>query len=813
MKRHVLLFALAIAILQPALAETEFHGLDLGKDDSLLFSARTDLPADGNFDSLFIAGSGPGMLFGSTAATGSPAGGTASGSAAAPAISALTVYPESMVLVDGNRRLQVQNRLGIFRTDAYFHNLAPVAGCAAFAKGAAAPSGRVLPSAASPDGAWIVVSERISAAYCRLAIVETTTAKKTVVSDKVEADVENFPVRWAPDSRYFVYAKAGVLYYYSIEQHAGARVLSEDLRRIGQGSIRSARWGKDSSLFYLRGSSLYRILPAEFFPLALYRGLAGMGSLAGSLPFPYDPNFDDFWVSTDGSRIVLAKDNRNIFLLYLNPDDATGPKKVSALPYLLLQGGTTVRDVLWPLHGAVTVFTDSIAGQARRPGAYRFSAPADPTELDLTPAVKELEVAGASELVLSPDEKKVAVVTKAGIIVKAYEDWATLATIREPDALHALWIDPRNLILASAHLVESIELATGARGLVTLAQADAYGRDKDGNILASSGGLYYSLSPMIVPATSATAPAATQAGQTAAAAIWSAGGWTAEEGFGPLPAATSSDNYRVYLEPSASGAFRNLVMIRAIKAYGTATLLPPPAASYAPFPDKEEPRSGASFDHGSRIRRRELALTFDCLDSSEGLTSVLNTLREYGITATFFVNGEFVRRNPGSARLLAGSGQEVGSMFFTTVDPTDSRFNADRDYIRRGLARAEDEWYAATGHELALLWHTPFYSVNDDIISAGASMNYGCVGRDVDSLDWMTRLDAAKFPAAYLDSHSIVERIVALAKPGSIVPIRLGTPEGGRSDYLFHQLALLVNALEDSGYDIVPVSTLIEHAK
>jgi len=253
-------------------------------------------------------------------------------------------------------------------------------------------------------------------------------------------------------------------------------------------------------------------------------------------------------------------------------------------------------------------------------------------------------------------------------------------------------------------------------------------------------------------------------------------------------------------------------MIRSVKALGTRPLFPPPATSYAPFPDKEEPRAGASFDHGSRIRRRELAIVFDAIGSADGLVDVLNVLKDYGVTATFFVNGEFVRESPGAARLLAGSGNEIGSMFFTAVDPTDARFKIDTEYVRRGLARAEDEWFSATGKELSLLWHTPYYTVNTDILAAGASMNYTFVGRDVDPLDWVTLADVARMPSSYLDAHRIVEKVLAEARPGSIIPIRLGIPAGGRDDYLFRELALLVDNLVGSGYRIVPVSTLIEHA-
>ena len=54
---------------------------------------------------------------------------------------------------------------------------------------------------------------------------------------------------------------------------------------------------------------------------AIYSGIVQPGVLVGKAPFPYDPNFDSFWISPDGSKVLLCKDGRNIFLYGLDPDD------------------------------------------------------------------------------------------------------------------------------------------------------------------------------------------------------------------------------------------------------------------------------------------------------------------------------------------------------------------------------------------------------------------------------------------------------------------------------------------------------------
>jgi Predicted xylanase/chitin deacetylase len=778
MKRSLSIVALSLILTASATAELEYRGLDLGKDDSLLFSAQTDLPGSGAYGSLFVSDLG--------------------GEGAAQ----LTVYPEQISLVERGARLQVQNRFGLFRSDKSFSSLAPVKGYPAFARGSAVRSGRLLPCASSPDGAYILSVVPTSAAYARLVLFDVAKGVENLVASQVGFSIDSVPARWSPDSRNFVFVKNGSIYYYSVDQLVGDRVLDEEYRRIGDGRISCVRWGSDGSLFYLKGSSLFRILPAEFYTQAMYRGMAGMGELVGKTPLAFDPCFDEFWVSRDGSRMILSKGGRNLFLLYLDPDDFGSDPRISALPYLFLQGDTTVRDVLWPRDGAVTVFTGSFRDGSSRSSAFRISAPQDSGTVGLSPAVRELDVAGALELMLSPDETRVAVVTGDGVAIRNYADWSLSSQVKAPGALHALWVSSDMLIVAGSMLIEAIVPSTGQRSLVALSQAEKYGRSDDGSFCAQVGGKAYKRAALA----GAAVPAAASSGSAT-------GGWVPAPSFTPAPASTSSNSYRVYLDSLAAGSYRNNLLVRSIKSLGTKPLFPAPITAYASFPNKEEPLSGASFDHGSRIRQRELSLVFDATGSSEGIAEVLGVLKEYGITATFFVNGDFIRQSPGAARLLASSGHEIGSMFFTEADPTDTRYKTDADYIRRGLARAEDDWFAATGKELSLLWHAPGYTVNSDILAAGASMNYTYIGRDFDPQDWVSKADALRMPGAYLDAHAIVERTMAAAKPGSIIPIRIGIADGGRDDYLYRELALLVDDLVVAGYRIVPVSTLIEHAR
>jgi peptidoglycan/xylan/chitin deacetylase (PgdA/CDA1 family) len=292
-----------------------------------------------------------------------------------------------------------------------------------------------------------------------------------------------------------------------------------------------------------------------------------------------------------------------------------------------------------------------------------------------------------------------------------------------------------------------------------------------------------------------------------------AGAWKKIDAYAVREKSVASDAYRVYLEESIRGSYANLLLVREAKGFGTTPLFPAEKVIYEPFPAADEPVDFTNFAHGSRIHRREVSLLFNAIDSAEGLTLILNTLSGYKVRATFFVNGEFVRRYPDMVREIADSGHEVGSLFYAHFNMTDSRFNVDRDFVKAGLARNEDDYFAATGRELSLLWHAPYYIVNSEILGAAAEMNYTNAGRDLDSYDWVAATESNQARGIYLQAADLVERIIAEKKPGSIIPLQTGVGNTRRDDYLFQKLDLLLNELARRGYDIVPVSTLIEHAR
>ena len=760
MRKTLLLSCLSLAAAF-SFGQVSFSGLDLSPSDRLLFAASAASSGTGTFTTLFLADSRTRHM------------------------RQLTFYPEEVQLLQDRDVLQIQNRFGVFRSETEFANIAPIAMFPSFVAGSQVQPGTIAPMQTSPDGRYLLYLRTRSPAYGDLTLLNVATGAQTVISTKVELSLESLPASWSPDSRFVVYAKTSGIYYFSLAQMQDNRVLSEDLRNIGAGSMANVRWAGGGTLDYISGVIVYEIDPNELFTRALYTGFLKIGKVVAKIPFQFDPNFDSFWVSPDGKNLLLNKGGRNVFLYYITLDDFHASGVPLSLPYLSLPRDTTVRKVIWSGGNVVTMLCETRSGGVRGSAVFRLSQDAQGAYGTFV----RTDDKGVLDVTLSPDGTRAALMNADGVTWKDYATWQDKGTLAHPSPLHVLWLGDDDLLVAGAYFIERYSIGSGVSTLVALSQPGDFGHARDRDAVL------------------------TRVKDRVLAFDEASGGWKAADTYAVREKSLVSDNYRVYLEPSARGSYANMLMVREAKGFGTNALFPPETVLYEPFPTNDEPVDFTNVSHGSRLRRREVSLVFNAVDSAEGLTRILNTLTAYRVRATFFVNGEFIRRYPDAVREIADSGHEVGSLFYAYFNMTDARFTVDRDFVKSGLARNEDDYNAATGRELSLLWHAPYYIVNSGIISAAATMNYTYAGRDLDSYDWVTSSESNQARGIYLRAADLVERIVLQKKPGSIIPLQVGAGEGRRDDYLFQKLDILINELVGRGYDIVPVSTLIQDAR
>lgn len=780
MKRLVAVLLVIAGSVFTVSGQVTFEGLDLTAGNRLLFQARTAVPRFGAYSTAFLADIDDAQL------------------------QQLSFFPERLSVLTATGQVQIQNRFGVFRTpmqtaaedeppaDALLGlGPQPLSYLDAFVNGDDVQSGKTLRVGVSPDGRYLSVLRPTSAAFADLVLHDTIADEQIVISRRVEIDIDRSPLLWSPDSTFFVYTKNSRIFYYSLDQQRDGRVLAEELRDLGGGNLNSVRWADQNTLYYVSGTLVYRVLGVEFFARSIYQDLLNVGTIAGKLPYNFDPSFDRFWISPAGDKVILDKDGRNLTAFVLQPDDFTSVGETISLPYLFLPRNTRVEQLIWTPDDTVTVLTGSVRAGDDATALYRLNL-SDPQRRSSFAAVDNQGVLG---IALAADGVRTLLWYQDRIEVRNHSDWTVLTTAASNELVHAQWSGRNEVVIATRSIVERVDISARrpTRTLIALSRVDEYRFDTDSDApIVRVDNQWY------------------RAGERSWQKI------TAPTG--AYEPGVATEQFRVYLESLASGNYSNMVMVRNVASFGTRALFPSPSIAYEAFPETDDPISFTVFSQGSRIRGREVALVFNAIDSVAGLTEILNTLSEYDVRATFFVNGDFIRRHPGAVREIANSGHEVGSLFYTHFNMASGRFAITRDFVQEGLARNEDEYFDITGRELSLLWHAPFYFVSPELLEASQAMNYTYIGRDVDSLDWVARRDETGISRLYRPSAEIVENVIEQKQPGSIIAMTVGRPgddrpDGGRDDYLFERLDVLINALLVRGYRMVTVSTLIDRAR
>lgn len=739
--------------------EVRFAGPDLSDTYLVVFKVRSDSPGCGAYDTLLTM------------------------DLETRTLTQLTHFPERLVYLAGRKVLQLQNRFGVFHSDPTLSNFQPYPLFPSLIADNRILQGSLSPVKLSPNGRYLLYLEGSSPAFGDLFFIDLDKGNRQLVSKKIEIDLASTPIVWAPDSSFFVYSKNGVIYYMSVRQLGEQRGVEESYRQIGPGRIGAMSPGGETSLYYVSESLVYELDSRELFTRALYRGYLDIGRLVGKIPFRFDANFDHYWISPAGTHILLSKGGSNLFLYALSREDFSSTGTIQSLPYLYLPRNTRIQRVLWNDTGVLTILTAGSENGRANTQAFRFEV----AEMAANPAFQRLDVDGAQDIILSPDESQAAVVLQDRVVLYDYLTWSKVSEYSHPEALQVAWISEEELVIAGRKVIELYTLDGGRKRLLGISQPNGYSFSADEEaVLVTVGERTFQSTGV---------------------------GWIESAGAVLRSRKITSDSYRVYVEETPDRLFKNMLMIRDLKGLITTTLLEQKPGELEPFPEEDDPLDFVTFDHGSRIRRREIALVFNVIDSVEGLPAILSALADYGLRCTFFVNGEAIHSYPDAVREISRSGHEIGSLFSIYFDMTDARFRLDKEFIKRGLAQNEDQYFAATGKELSLLWHAPYYFVSSDIVQASREMNYIYVGRDVDPLDWVTWEMSLTTRDIYFPASKLVERVVEEKKPGSIVPVLVGRPEGDRDDYFFHKLDVLIDALIKGGYDIVPVSVLIEHAE
>ena len=181
------------------------------------------------------------------------------------------------------------------------------------------------------------------------------------------------------------------------------------------------------------------------------------------------------------------------------------------------------------------------------------------------------------------------------------------------------------------------------------------------------------------------------------------------------------------------------------------------------------------------------SLSFDAAWGNEDTPELIRILDSYGVKATFFVVGDWVRKYPESVKALAKAGHEVmnHSNHHDHFNPLSTQqITADVTACAEEIEKVTGVW--------PTLFRCPYGEYDDHVIAAVNSLGITPIQWDVDSLDWKD-----------YDAETIHKRVCSRVQPGSIILFHNAakhTPEA---------LPGIIEELIREGYTILPISQLL----
>lgn len=182
-----------------------------------------------------------------------------------------------------------------------------------------------------------------------------------------------------------------------------------------------------------------------------------------------------------------------------------------------------------------------------------------------------------------------------------------------------------------------------------------------------------------------------------------------------------------------------------------------------------------------------IAITFDCAWGTEYTQSLLDTLSQRGVRATFFAVQFWTEKYPDCVRSIDAAGMELG-----THSATHSYMSKQSEEEIRGELKSSAQAITQITGKAVTLFRPPYGDYDDTVIDTAQSLGMYAIQWDVDSLDWKD-----------LSAAEIADRVLPRVKSGSIILCHnngLHTAEA---------LPILLDSLLARGFTFVPVGELI----
>lgn len=192
-----------------------------------------------------------------------------------------------------------------------------------------------------------------------------------------------------------------------------------------------------------------------------------------------------------------------------------------------------------------------------------------------------------------------------------------------------------------------------------------------------------------------------------------------------------------------------------------------------------------------------VALTFDAGANAAGLPSILATLADQRVLATFFLTGTWAATNPGQVVAIRAAGHRIGN--HSMSHPSFTQLSADQ--ISDEITGAEQAIQVGGG-EPRPLFRFPYGDRDARTIAAVNALGYLPVRWTVDTLGWMGTTDGR-------NAQEVSDRAVGALTPGAIVLMHVGSNPDDGTTLDADALPDMIDRMRAAGYAFVTLDTLL----
>ena len=182
----------------------------------------------------------------------------------------------------------------------------------------------------------------------------------------------------------------------------------------------------------------------------------------------------------------------------------------------------------------------------------------------------------------------------------------------------------------------------------------------------------------------------------------------------------------------------------------------------------------------------KIALTFDCAWDGDDIDSILETLDEYNVKASFFVTGKWAEDYPENIRKIHERGHDIGNHSYNHADYT----KLGSAEIIKDLEKCDAAVENITGEKMTLM-RAPSGGYNNNVIQTVRESGRTYIQWSVDGLDYTK--DA---------TEASIKKRLSKTKAGDIILMHSGTKMTAKI------LPSIIRELSEK-YELVKVSDLI----